>query len=59
MCSECEEIETTIARYRRLRNQVSDLQMNEAADRLIAALEAKKLALHFEEATKPDPSDPR
>jgi hypothetical protein len=56
MCSECDDIETTIARYRRLRHQVSDLQMHEAADRHIAGLEAKKFALHFEQSTQPDAS---
>jgi hypothetical protein len=43
-----DEIDETIARYRRLREQISDKQTIEAADRLIAELEAQKLALHPE-----------
>jgi hypothetical protein len=48
MCSQCVEIDKTIARYRRLKEQVRDRQVQEAADRLIAELEAKKAALHPE-----------
>lgn len=48
MCSQCVEIDNTIARYRRLKEQVRDRQVQEAADRLIAELEAKKAALHPE-----------
>lgn len=49
MCNECESIDTTIARYRRLRHQTSDSRTHEAADHLIAGLEKQKLALHFDE----------
>jgi hypothetical protein len=45
MHSKRDEIDETIARYRRLRNQITDKQTIEAADRLIAELEAKKRAL--------------
>jgi hypothetical protein len=47
MCHECEDIDTMIARYRRLRQQVNDHLMHEAADRLIAGLEADKPARHL------------
>jgi hypothetical protein len=46
MSSKRDEIDETIARYGRLRDQISDKQAVEAADRLIAELEAKKLAMH-------------
>lgn len=48
MCVKCDEINETIARYRRLRDQINDRQLDEAADRLVAGLEAKRLALHPE-----------
>jgi hypothetical protein len=46
MCIECDDIDATITRYRRLRKYVSDAQMREAAARLIEGLEAEKIALH-------------
>lgn len=46
MCSKCDEIIATIARYRRLKTQITDQQMNEAAARQLTELEADKLALH-------------
>ena len=46
MCSKCDEITATIARYRRLKTQITDQQSNEAAERHFAKLEADKLALH-------------
>lgn len=46
MCSKCDEIIATIARYRRLKTQITDQQMNEAAERQLTKLEADKLALH-------------
>jgi hypothetical protein len=49
MCSKCDEIDRTIARYRRLRGQINDKQTHEAADRLLAKLEADRLALHPKE----------
>ena len=47
MRSTRDEIDETIARYRRLRNQLTDKETIEAADRLIAELEAKKRALYL------------
>jgi hypothetical protein len=41
---ECDDIEATIARYRRLARYINEPQMREAADRLIAGLEAEKQA---------------
>ena len=46
MCRTCEEIDTTIAHYKLLKKQIADQQTNEAADRLMTKLEAKKLVLH-------------
>jgi hypothetical protein len=46
MCNKCEAINKTIARYRWLKGQISDLQTNQAADQLTLKLEAEKLALH-------------
>jgi hypothetical protein len=46
MCEKCTEIEKTIAHYRWIKGQLLDLQMHQAADKLIANLEAEKLALH-------------
>jgi hypothetical protein len=47
MRSTRDEIDETIARYRRLRNQITDKETIEATDRLIAELEAKKRALYL------------
>jgi hypothetical protein len=49
MCEKCDEIDKAIARYKRLKDQILDSQATEAADRLIAKLEAAKAALHPEE----------
>lgn len=46
MCSKCDAINETIARYKRLRRQIDDQQLHDAAERLLMQLEAKKLALH-------------
>lgn len=46
MCSKCDEIIAAIARYRRRKTQITDQQMNEAAERQLTKLEADKLALH-------------
>lgn len=46
MCSKCNQINETIARYRRLKDQINDQQVSEAAVRLMAKPEADKLALH-------------
>jgi hypothetical protein len=51
MCEKCKEIDVTIARYRRLRNQVNDQQTRQAADDLIAKLEAEKCSLLPEKLT--------
>jgi hypothetical protein len=57
MCIECDDIEATIARYRRLGKHISDAQMREAANHLIAGLEAEKQALHStEHSGHPSPS---
>ena len=49
MCIRCTEINESIARYQRLTKQITDQQMQEAALRLMAALEAEKLVLHPKE----------
>ena len=46
MCSKCDEFNKTIAHYQDLKKQITDRQVAEAADRLVAELEAKKLVLH-------------
>jgi hypothetical protein len=46
MCSKCDEIIATIARYRRLKTQITDQQMKDAAERHLTMLEADKLSLH-------------
>jgi hypothetical protein len=46
MCEKCIEIDEIIARYRRLQKGVPDKQAYEAADTLVAALEARKAELH-------------
>jgi len=46
MCHRCDQISETIARYKRLRQQINDRQLQEAAAHLAAKLEAEKLALH-------------
>ena len=46
MCISCDEINESIARYQRLTREFTDRQMQEAALRIIASLEAKKVALH-------------
>jgi hypothetical protein len=49
MCEKCNEIDETIARYKRLKGQISDPQLTEAADLLLENLEAERLALHPDE----------
>ena len=51
MCDKCKEIDATVERYRRLRGSVDDQQMHKATERLIADLEAQKVALHPEIAS--------
>jgi hypothetical protein len=48
MCKDCEKLEETISRYLRLQQQIDDPQVQEAANRLVAELQAKKAALHPE-----------
>jgi hypothetical protein len=49
MCIKCEEIETTISRYRRLLNQINDQQAQQAAKDLIDRLETLRRELHPDE----------
>jgi hypothetical protein len=46
MCDECDEISKTIARYQRLKEQINDKRLHEAAQRLVTELHAKKAGLH-------------
>src|ERR1700749_4281427 len=46
MCSKCKPIDERIDRYRTLGSRVTDLQALDGIKRLIAELEAQKLALH-------------
>jgi hypothetical protein len=46
MCEKRDEIDERIVRYRRLGQAINDQQTTNAANRLIAALEAEKRALH-------------
>ena len=48
MCDVCVEIDAIMARYKRLRDQISDEQTRDAAELLLAELEARKAALHSE-----------
>ena len=46
MCDQCDKIDDSIARYKRLKDQINDKRTKEAADGLLAELGAKKAALH-------------
>jgi hypothetical protein len=46
MCVQCDQINITVARYRRLSASVNDHLTHDAAERLVATLEAEKQALH-------------
>jgi ABC-type glutathione transport system ATPase component len=46
MCERCIEVDNQIARYPRLKSRATDRQIEEAAVRLLADLEAEKAALH-------------
>ena len=46
MCEKRDEIDERRVRYRRLGQAINDQQTTNAANRLIAALEAEKRALH-------------
>ena len=48
MCDRCHKIDDAIARYRRLKDQISDEQTRKAVRTLLAELEAKKAELHPE-----------
>ena len=50
MCDQCDEIEDSIARYKRLKDQINDKQTKAAADFLLAELRTKKATLHPEKA---------
>jgi hypothetical protein len=42
MCDQCDKIDDSIARYKRLKDQINDKRTKEAADGLLAELGAKK-----------------
>jgi hypothetical protein len=46
MCDQCDKIEDDIARYKRLKDQITDKQTKDATDFLLAELQAKKATLH-------------
>jgi hypothetical protein len=46
MCEQCDHIEEKIARYKRLRDQIADKQAQDAAQRLLIELAARKADLH-------------
>jgi hypothetical protein len=48
MCEKCAEIEKTIAWYRKIQRSINDQKTIDGAEKLIAELEVKKLALHPE-----------
>jgi hypothetical protein len=48
MCEKCDEIDVTLERYRRLKEQINDQKLHEAGARLIERLKAEKWALHPE-----------
>jgi hypothetical protein len=48
MCEKCNKIDESIARCKRIKDQIDDKQTQEAVDSLLDELEAKKAALHPE-----------
>jgi hypothetical protein len=50
MCDRCIEIDETIARYRWIKVHIIDLQTVQAANDLMAKLEAEKAVLHPKQA---------
>jgi hypothetical protein len=48
LCEKCAEIEKTIAWYRKIQRSINDQKTIDGAEKLIAELEVKKLALHPE-----------
>jgi hypothetical protein len=47
-CEKCNKIDESIARCKRIKDQIDDKQTQEAVDSLLDELEAKKAALHAE-----------
>jgi len=48
MCDQCNPINEKINRYMRLRHAIADKQTQDALERLLIELVAKKAALHLE-----------
>jgi hypothetical protein len=48
MCHQCDDLDKTIERYRRLLRSIDDQLTTDRTNELIAEMEAKKLALHPE-----------
>jgi hypothetical protein len=48
MCENCDEIDKTIERYRRIQQRILDQALIDGAQKLIDELEADKAALHPE-----------
>jgi hypothetical protein len=48
MCDQCNPINEKINRYMRLRHAIADKQTQDAPERLLIELVAKKAALHLE-----------
>jgi hypothetical protein len=46
MCEKCVELDEKIERYRLIKSNIADQALNDAADRLIAEMEAEKDSLH-------------
>jgi hypothetical protein len=46
MCDRCVELDEKIERYRLIKSNIADQALNDAADRLIAEMEAEKDSLH-------------
>ena len=46
MCAKCNEIDTQLERYRRLKELINDQKLREAGTHLIERLEAEKRKLH-------------
>lgn len=46
MCEKCSEIDTRIARYRRMKSAISDRHTQNVIDSMIEGLQAEKIDLH-------------
>ncbi len=46
MCEKCTELDSQIARYRRIKANISDRQIEAATAQMMAELELQKVALH-------------